>query len=407
MDGRLPVREEKKERRGGRARRESGESGGRNLRGTWRLQLNRRSFRRALGLILALLQMTAGAAASGSWHTLTEMEKAENLAGLVTDYTGEIRITFLGDCTLGGEESSRNSRLGFAARIAENGMVFPFRNLTRLTKQDDLTVANLEGVLTDRKLKKVEKKYNFSGPTAYTEILTSGGIDCVTLANNHSHDNGEEGYQDTREALETAGVGWFGTDAPGVWRSDEGLMIGFVGVSWSLTGSRFHRYEAQVEALKAMGCAAVITVMHTGEEYSYEPPSPQQRQVAERAAACGSALVIGHHPHVVQGFTTVSGMPVVYSLGNCSFGGTTRAKDSDALAVQAVLCFVEGELRKTELHFHPLSMTSDPKYNNYSPRLLEGEEAERVLRKMEKSTGNAPGPWSEGAGAVAVWPAAD
>jgi poly-gamma-glutamate synthesis protein (capsule biosynthesis protein) len=174
-----------------------------------------------------------------------------------------------------------------------------------------------------------------------------------------------------------------------------------------LTGSRFHRYEAQVEALKAMGCAAVITVMHTGEEYSYEPPSPHQRQVAERAAACGSALVIGHHPHVVQGFTTVSGMPVVYSLGNCSFGGTTRAKDSAALAVQAVLCFEEGELRKTELHFHPISMTSDPKYNNYSPRLLEGEEAERVLRKMEKSTGNAPGPWSEEDGAVNVWPAAD
>ena len=132
-----------------------------------------------------------------------------------------------------------------------------------------------------------------------------------------------------------------------------------------------------------------------------------KRQVAERAAACGSALVIGHHPHVVQGFTTVSGMPVVYSLGNCSFGGTTRAKDSDALAVQAVLCFEEGELQKTELHFHPISMTSDPKYNNYSPRLLEGEEAERVLRKMEKSTGNAPGPWSEGAGAVTVWAAAD
>ena len=233
------------------------------------MRLERRNFRRILGLILALL-LAAGNASAGSWHTLTEMEKAEKLTGLVTDYTGEIRITFLGDCTLGGEESSRNSRLGFAARIAENGMDFPFRNLTRLTKQDDFTVANLEGVLTDRKLKKVEKKYNFSGPTAYTEILTSGGIDCVTLANNHSHDYGEEGYQDTREALETAGVGWFGTDAPGVWRSEEGLMIGFVGVSWSLTGSRFHRYEAQVEALKTMGCAAVITVMHTGQRRQTE-----------------------------------------------------------------------------------------------------------------------------------------
>ena len=349
--------------------------------------------------------MLPGPARAGSWTTLKDPEDAERMTGLVTEYTGEVRITFLGDCTLGGEESYRNARLGFVSRVRENGMAFPFRNLARLTAGDDLTVANLEGVLTDRKLKKVEKTYNFSGPTAFTEILTSGGIDCVTLANNHSHDYGEEGYQDTRDALERAGVCWFGADAPAVWRSEEGLMIGFTGVSWSLTGNRYLRYEAQMETLKAMGCAAVITVMHAGEEYSYTPPSPHQRTAVERAAACGAALVIGHHPHVVQGFTTVSGMPVVYSLGNCVFGGTTRAKDSDALAVQAVLRFEEGELQETALHFYPISITSDARYNNYSPRFLEGEEAERVLRKMEKSTGNAPGPWSAEEGAVTTWPA--
>ena len=353
---------------------------------------------------LFALQLLPGIARAGAWITLTDLEEADRLGGLVTEFTGEVRITFLGDCTLGGEERDRRAGLGFAARIAENGMAFPFRNLTRLTEQDDLTVANLECVLTDRKLTKVEKTYNFSGPTAYTEILTSGGIDCVTLANNHSHDYGEEGYQDTVEALEAAGVAWFGTDAPAVWRSEEGLTVGFLGVSWSLTGDRYGRYEAQMDALRQMGCAAVITVMHTGEEYSYTPPSSLQQQVVERAVACGTDLIIGHHPHVVQGYTTVSGVPVVYSLGNCSFGGTTRAKDSDALAVQAVLSFEEGELREITLHFHPLSMTSDPRYNNYSPRLLEGEDALRVLRKMEESTGNAPGEWTAEDGAAVTFP---
>ena len=357
-----------------------------------------------LGWCLAALLLLPGAARAGTWRTVTDPAE-ETGWQVASEYTGSVTITFLGDCTLGGEEKSRSSKLGFAARVAENGMDFPFRNLSRLTEADDLTVANLEGVLTDRKLKKEEKTYCFSGPTAYTEILKAGSIDCVTLANNHSHDYGEEGYRDTKEALEKAGVAWFGTDAPAVWMNEEGLMIGFAGISWSLSGNRYLRYEAQVNALKNMGCSAVITVMHTGEEYSYTPPTAHQKQAAERAAECGSALVIGHHPHVVQGFTTVSGMPVVYSLGNCSFGGTTHAKDSDALAVQAVLFFEEGELRKTELHFYPISITSDARYNNYSPRLLEGEEARRVIRKMEQSTGNAPGPWTEEEGAVAVWPA--
>ena len=358
-----------------------------------------------------LLAVTMAAApgagrVDGVWTTLTEEAAArtENAMQPAGDYTGEVRITFLGDCTLGGLENKRKSSLGFVRRIEENGMDFPFRNLTVLTENDDLTVANLEGVLSDRKLKKVKKEYNFIGPTAYTEILKSGSIECVTVANNHSHDYGEEGYRDTRDALETAGIAWFGTDAPAVWENDAGLKIGFLGVNYSLTGNRYKQFAAQAEELKKLGCAAIITVMHCGTEYSYSPPDRYQKQVTERAAAVGSCLIIGHHPHVVQGYTTVDGVPVVYSLGNCSFGGTTHAKDSDALAVQAVLRFREGELEETELHFHPISITSDERYNNYSPRLLEGEDAERVLEKMWKSTGTDVGAWQAGTGAAVTVP---
>jgi len=355
-------------------------------------------------VLLFLVSCPHGGLAAGEWITLSGEDPAAGLRVPVNDYTGQVRITFLGDCTLGGEEKSRNSRLGFVRRVEENGMDFPFRNLREMTLRDDLTVANLEGVLTDRKLKKEEKKYNFSGPSAYTEILTSGGIDCVTLANNHSHDYGEEGYQDTKAALEEAGTAWFGTDAPAVWRNEQGLMIGFLGVSFSLTGNRYKAFARQAEMLKELGCAAIIAVMHAGTEYSYQAPDRYQRQIASRAVHCGSNLVIGHHPHVVQGYEILEGIPVVYSLGNCSFGGTTYAKDSDALAVQAVLTFEAGELTETSLHFHPISITSDARYNNYSPRFLTQEEAQRVLTKMKKSTGNDPGAFREGEGAVVPVP---
>ena len=353
-----------------------------------------------LSLVAALFLIPAAAHASGSWKTLAP-EAPEDYLVLPDDgFTGDITVTFLGDCTLGGEEKSRNAALGYFRRVEENGLGFPLREMSRLTLHDDLTVVNLEGVLTDRTLEKVEKEYNFSGPSSYTGILTSAGVECVTVANNHSHDYGAAGYADTKSALESAGICWFGTDAPAVWRNDEGLMIGFAGVSYSLSGNRYGEYVRQVEALKEYGCAAVITVMHAGTEYSYDAPDSYQAQIASRAVENGSCLVVGHHPHVVQGYEILGNVPVVYSLGNCSFGGTTHAKDSDALALQAVLSFRDGTLTEITLHFWPISITSDVRYNNYSPRFLAGADAERVLEKMRKSTGADPGPWTESTGAV-------
>ena len=315
-----------------------------------------------------------------------------------------ITITFTGDCTLGSEESTRKDPNSFDSIAAKEGYDYFFANFRDMFEKDDLTVINLEGVLSDRELNKVSKEFNFRGPTVYTEILKEGSVECVTLANNHSHDYDRAGYEDTVRALENAGVAYFGTDSMAVWRNDDGLMIGFLGVSGSLSGSRARAYEEQAQLLKSMGCAAVITVMHTGTEYESEPDG-YQRQVVDRALPCGTDLIIGHHPHVVQGYEVRDGVPVIYSLGNCVFGGNTNPRDHDALAVQADLSFEDGELTGITLHFYPLSVSGEEHYNDYSPVLLSGEDAERVLRKMETSTGISPGVFTEGEGAAVTVPA--
>ena len=312
-------------------------------------------------------------------------------------------MTFLGDCTLGGEEKTRNAAGGFIRTIERNGFEYPFRNLSVLTAADDLTVANLEGVLSDRKLSKVKKTYNFIGPAAYTGILKAGSVECVTLANNHSHDYDTAGYQDTKAALEAEGVAYFGTDVPAVWRNEDGLMIGFLGVSGSVSGNRAKEYRKQAEYLRSIGCSAVITVMHAGTEYASEPDG-YQNQIVNLALECGSDLVIGHHPHVVQGCEIRDGVPVVYSLGNCVFGGNTNPRDHDALAVVAELSFREGVPEEITLRFYPLSVSGEAGRNDYSPVFLDGADAERVLKKMEESTGVFPGSFDASGGAVVTVP---
>ncbi len=362
---------------------------------------NRNGWIRGAALLAALLLAGAaqGAAETGEWLAVddTTAEQTNFLVG--EEYTGTVRITFLGDCTLGGEEKTRTAVRGFFRTVEKKGPEWPFRNLTALTGADDLTVANLEGVLSDRDLTRVRKEYNFIGSASYTEILRTGSVECVTLANNHSHDYGNAGYRDTQEALDAAGVAWFGTERAIAWRNEDGLMIGFFGISGSLSGNRAGDYEQKARRLREIGCAAVITVMHAGTEYEAEPDG-YQRQIVAQAVRCGSDLVIGHHPHIVQGYEIREGVPVVYSLGNCVFGGNGNPRDHDALAVQAEMSFADGELAGITLHFYPISVSGEKSRNDYSPVLLSGADAERVLRKMAESTGNDPGTFHETEGAV-------
>ena len=335
------------------------------------------------GLFL-LATMYAGVAFA-EWHTYAVDEVPGDEGYLVSEFTGTVTVTFLGDCTLGGEASYRNNAQGFVHTIARNGTAYPFRNLKKLTENDDITVANLEGVLTDRKLPAMEKVFTFSGPTAYTGILKEGSVECVTLANNHSGDYGRPGTGDTEKALDQAGIAWFGTEHVAICEI-HGIRIGFAGISITLNGNAGKRYREQMEALKNAGCEVVITVMHAGTEYDLTP-NVYQKRMAKKAIAYGADLVIGHHPHVVQGYETVDGIPVVYSLGNCVFGGNMHPDDYRAAVVQADLVFDESELTEITLRFVPILISGRTDFNDYSPVLPDREINEQILSMMEKSTG--------------------
>lgn len=311
----------------------------------------------------------------------------------VVEGTTEIRLTFAGDCTLGGESNGGGKR--FTKAVEASGYAYPFAQLRALLASDDLTLANLEGVLSDRKLRKAQKTYNFRGASAYTAILTQGAVECVTLANNHILDYGVSGRQDTVAALDAAGLHYVDDTYVCVLEKD-GVRVGFTASGFQLNRTQFMR---QADALRALGCAAIVHVMHTGVEYAVAL-SRTQVQTASFLAEQGVVLVVGHHPHVAQGLWRIGDTQVAYSLGNCVFGGNADPADYDAYLLGVNLCFAEGRLQSTQTTLWPIRVSSTPDSNDYQPYLLAGDDAARVLEKIQATSGFELAPFLAGQGAV-------
>ncbi|MBI1886331.1 MAG: CapA family protein [Chloroflexi bacterium] len=227
--------------------------------------------------------------------------------------------------------------------IRRSGPLYPFEPVLDLLRDADITFANLESPLSERG-EPAPKDFVFRGPTEGAEGLAQAGIDIVSLANNHALDYGLTALADTRAALAAAGVLYAGAGgneagarAP-VIVGRKGLRLAFLayvntpsdsGSGFDVSGTAATAGRAGVawataEAVAADVAAArgqadiVIVSLHTGPEYQ-EPPSPLQVEVARAAIDAGAALVLGHHPHVLQGIERYKRGLIIYSLGNFVF----------------------------------------------------------------------------------------
>jgi poly-gamma-glutamate synthesis protein (capsule biosynthesis protein) len=118
--------------------------------------------------------------------------------------------------------------------------------------------------------------------------------------------------------------------------------------------------------------------------YSYIP-NLQQKNMAHFAIDNGVDLVIGHHPHVLQGMETYEGKNILYSLGNFCYGGKKNPSDKDTIIYQQLISFdiSKKEITFTDYKIIPASISSKTDRNNYQPVIADGDEAERILKKFE------------------------
>lgn len=288
-------------------------------------------------------------------------------------------LTFAGDCTLGAQHGKHGYSNSFLS-VVQDRYDHPFKNVQTYFANDDFTFVNLEGVFTTYN-QPVEKAFNFRADPKYVACLTQGSVEGVSLANNHSKDYGEIGYQDTKKTLEEAQVVYACYEEPAIYDVDERLRIGVIGLAFYPSESVMQK---QIQKCKDQNCNMIIASFHWGAEGHYRKEGTQQ-SFARRLIDWGCDAVVGHHPHVLQETEIYKDKPIFYSLGNFSFGGNNNPKDKDTALVQMkVRVLADKSIHKEEVLLIPCRLSSTPSGNDFCPTpYIEGsQEYNRAMSKL-------------------------
>lgn len=290
--------------------------------------------------------------------------------------TVKITISAAGDCTLGVDSRYNNT---FNNYYNKYGDAYFFKKVKSVFSKDDLTIVNFEGTLTNSTAR-ANKTFTFKAPAKYVKILKKGSVEVVTLANNHTMDFGSQGFKDTKETLKKNKISYC-EGSTIAYKTVKGVKVAFVGFN-ALTGITEQHVKDTIQKAKKKKAKIIIASFHWGIEKEYYP-NTRQKTLGRCAISSGASLVLGHHPHRVQGVEKYKGRYIVYSLGNFSFGGHTNPDDKDAFIFQQTFYVKNGKLqKKNDAKIIPCSISSVSYTNNYQPKILTGSEKKRLIKKM-------------------------
>lgn len=334
-------------------------------------------------LILVLIILTVSFFAHAGKISDPAIDETEDTSE--TEYADsesiELVMSFTGDCILGTDEFfDWNTSLN-AYHEAYGGAYF-LDNVRDIFKKDDLTIINMEGTLTEESAR-LEKQFAFKGPMEFIDILSGSSIEAANIANNHSHDYGEKSFQDTVELLEKNNIAPFGYERVQVL-DVKGIKVGFFGI-YELDDhlTRIPQVKENISTLRRQNADVIVAVFHWGNELE-EVPDSNQTTLAHLAIDEGADLVIGHHPHILQGVEQYKGKNIAYSLGNFCFGGNTHPAEMDTMIFQQKFVLnSEKKIIESEINMIPCMVSSEVDFNNYQPTPMEGEEAQRIIEKIQ------------------------
>lgn len=304
--------------------------------------------------------------------------------------TTKITISAAGDCTLGSDIKSPASVNFYAKYREKKNPGYFLKKVKPIFEKDDLTLVNFEGTLTKRTTR-ADKTFAFKGNPSYLNVLKKGSVEAVSFANNHCRDYGNGSYRDTISVFRKNNMPFASYGKVSVYKT-KGKTIGMIAVN-GLEGVRASKNYIKngIRKLKKKDANLIIVSMHCGIE-RVNAPNADQKSIARYAVRHGANLVLGHHPHVLQGIEKYKGAYIVYSLGNFCFGGNTNPPDKDTMIYQQTFTFKGNKLKKTnDVKVIPCSISSTSSINNYQPAPCKGKKAARILRRINRYSRSLPG----------------
>ena len=333
---------------------------------------------------------------------IIEDEDEEKKEILDTDGSSLITVTCTGDFTIGGD--SRKKTNIFDQELKEHGgdINFTMQNMRSYFMDDDLTLVNFEGTLTESKYIPSDKRENqflFSAPPSYVTMLSDNGIEAVSLENNHIMDHGEEAYAETQQTLESAGIVWSNSEHMGIYEC-KGIQIAMLSY---LCIDRYEKlWEKVPEDIKAAKevYPLVLVSFHWGKELDYAPNS-NQIKMGRLAVDSGADLVIGHHSHRMNPIELYNGKYICYSLGNFCFAGNSKPNDMSSFVFKIRFRVKDGNCTSRGFRIIPIRISSITKRNDFIPTpYTSGSKIDSVLtvlknngRKLEYAVPDYPLDW--------------
>ncbi len=300
-----------------------------------------------------------------------------------------LTMSFTGDMTIGSNvQSSGTSIFEKELKKQDGDINFPFRNVTDILHADDLTMVNFEGTLTTagRNPDKRNNDFLFRADPSYASMLPNGGVDTVSLENNHVLDMGQEGLAETKRVLTEAGIPYASEDEPAIL-TVKGVKIG--SLAYQTFGGRhdelIEKVPGDIQALRDQGCQIVIVSYHWGAEKDYAPNSNQVR-LGRATIDAGADLVVGHHSHRINPIEYYNGRYICYSLGNFSFAGNKRPDDMATFIFQIRMRIRDGVVTSEAIKIIPCRISSRTDYNDFAPTpYTKDTNIEAVLRTLKQN----------------------
>ena len=294
----------------------------------------------------------------------------------------EVTVSFIGDLTLTQDVNVRNS-ICFDAVVGSD-LDYCFQNCKEVFEKDDLTLANLENAVTDRKTH-ATKQFVFAMKPDNLEMLTRASIEDVIIANNHTKDYLLEGLEDTRKNLDEHGIIWSDQNYVATYEV-KGVKIGMFGLS---NNGNTSQGFGLIDQLKEKECDIIIATCHWGVEARYEETA-DQRNLGRALIDHGADIVVGGHPHRLQPIEYYNGKYIIYSLSNFCFGGNNKLSDPDSVIIQCKFIMDEtgGNCVDYKLKVIPYAQTSTRPGNDFCPKPYEwgSEDYYRCLKRLEWSS---------------------